>query len=172
MRLWHLSNQRNRRGAFTLPEMVIASGIVATMILGNMATVYGVRLMNSKDYDRGVISGFMQHYVELIKALPFDQVRPNVPLSGLYSGLDGNPLVALPASTNWVSIAGNNYQTFHPSLVWLTNRAPEMRVTIETSFVGAVAHDRHVIVEVRWDPPLSFGPVMTRRLDLIRVKDL
>jgi prepilin-type N-terminal cleavage/methylation domain-containing protein len=90
--------------AFTLAEVLLASTIVSILVLGNMATVYEVRIMGCKDADRGVVSSFMQHYIELVKALPFDQVMPTEPLSGLYSGLDNTPRITLPSEGNWFSI--------------------------------------------------------------------
>lgn len=161
-----------KRQGFTLAEMLIASGMVALLIMANMGALYTMRIMGYKDMERGVVSGFMQHYVELVKALPFDHVMPNEPVSGLYNGANGTPRIAIPVNGNWVDMNTVAYQTFHPGLLWITNRQPQLRVVVETSYNGAVAHDKHVSVEIKWDAPLRIGAQLTRRLDLFRVKDL
>ncbi len=164
--------QSKRLAAFTLAEILIASAIVAVLVMANLGALYTMRIMAYKDMERGVVSSFMQHYAELVRALPFDQVMPSVPLSGLYSGAEGTPRIALPANSNWVDMNTAAYQSFHPGLLVITNRHPQLRVSLETSNVGGVAHDKHVTVEVQWDAPLSVGAQLTRRLDLFRVKDL
>jgi hypothetical protein len=163
---------QKRTAAFTLTEMLIASGIVALLVLANMATICSTRIMETKDADGGVVSGFMQHYAELVKAMPFDQVMTNRNLSGLYSGADNTPQITLPPGGNWFSISSTSYQLFHPSLLAITNRQPQMRVIIETTYDGAMAHDKHISVECQWDPPLLAGARQYRRLDLFRVRDL
>jgi hypothetical protein len=164
--------RRLRAAGFTLPEVLIAAGITVALVTANVAALYGSRLMRYRDSEAGLMSGFMQHYVELVKALPFDQVVVNQPLSGLYSGQDGTPLVTIPPNTNWFSLNTTDWQTFHPALVWITSRSPEIRAGIDTAYVGAIAHDKHVWVEVAWDAPLFTGPRLHRRFDLLRVKDL
>ena len=166
------SARRPRPAGFTLTEMLIASAIVAVLVMANMGALYTMRIMGYKDMERGVVSGFMQHYAELVKALPFDQVQPNIPLAGLYSGAEGTPRIAIPANSNWVDMNTSAYQSFHPGLLVITNRHPQLRVSVETATVSGVAHDKHVTLEVRWDAPLSVGAQLTRRLDLFRVKDL
>jgi hypothetical protein len=69
-------------------------------------------------------------------------------------------------------MSDNNYQLFQPSLVSITNRNPQLRVLIETTYNGTIAHDKHVSIECRWDPPLKVGAQQYRRLDLYREKDL
>lgn len=170
---WSSSPGLRRRSeqAFTLMEVMVGAWIVAILVVANLSLVQVCRIMNSKDAERGIVSGYMQHYMELVRALPFSQVQTNQALSGLCNGQDGTPKIILPASQDWISISDTNYQTFHPDLLWLTNRQPEMRVRIDTTFNGGVAHDKHISMEVRWDPPLGRGSKLSRRLDMVRVKD-
>jgi len=40
--------------AFTLAEVLVACGIVALLVMTNMAAVYQMRLMSAKDAERGL----------------------------------------------------------------------------------------------------------------------
>jgi hypothetical protein len=164
--------KRSRSRGLTISEVLVACTIVAMLVMAVMASVYHTRIIGSKDAERGIVSGFMQHYAELIKALPFDQVRTNLPLSGLYTGANGSPKITFPDARDWRSLASIDYQTFHPNLLWVTNRNPEIRVSIESSIVGGLTHDKLVTIEVRWDAPFLLGPKQVQRLDLFRVRDL
>jgi len=172
MRIEIQRHRQPRRDGFTLAETVIASAIVALMVMANLAAVYNMRILSEKDSERGIVSGFIQHYMELVKALPFDQVMPNQPISGLYPGASGTPRITLPASSDWVNITQVSFQAFHPALIWITNRHPQMKVLIEIANVAGAAHDKHISMEVQWDAPLQVGPRLSQRLDLFRVKDL
>lgn len=162
----------SRAGGFTFAETMIASAVVGLLVLANLGSLYHMRIRARKDTECGVVAGFMQHYVELVRAMPFSQVNTNQPLSALYSGSGGTVRVAIPASSSWESINTTAYQTFHPPLVWMTNRNPELRVTYTTTTTGGSLHDKHLALEVRWDPPLGRGMKLQRRLDVFRVKDL
>jgi len=158
--------------AFTLAEMMIAVGVVGLLVFVNLSAMYLARMSNYRDLDRGIMSDFLQHYVEQVKGLEFANVATNSPINGLYNGLAGAPLITIPTSTNWFSLNTTNYQTFHPDLVWLTNRSPELRVVLSTTNVSGLAHTKHLLVEVRWRPPMGNGDFMSRRLDVVRVRDL
>ncbi len=167
-----IHSRTQARRAFTLAEVLVSCGIVALLVMANMAAIYQMRVLSAKDAEKGIISGFMQHYIELVKALPFDQVRTNLPISGLYSGNDGTAPIILPSNAEWIDLSGDNYQMFHPALLWVTNRHPQMRVSIQTSTVSGVIHDKHVALEVQWDSPFAASPKLNQKLDLFRVKDL
>ncbi|MDB6037911.1 MAG: hypothetical protein JWM99_1752 [Verrucomicrobiales bacterium] len=157
---------------FALPEILVASLLVALLVMVNMAAMYQMRIMSYKDAERGIVSGYMQHYAELVKALPFDQVITNQPLSGLLSGVGGTPRIAIPSNGNWFNLTDDNYQRFHSGLLWITNRHPQMKVVLEIVTNGGFIHDKHISIEVRWDAPLVSSAQLNQRMDLFRVKDL
>jgi hypothetical protein len=159
-------------GAFTLAEVMIAMGVVGLLVFANLSAMYLARMSNYRDLDKGIMSDFLQHYVEQVKGLGFSEVRTNSPINGLFNGLSGTPLITIPTSTNWFSLNTTNYQTFHPDLVWLTNRSPEIRVVLTITSVGGLEHTKHLLAEVRWRPPMGKGDLMARRLDMVRVRDL
>jgi hypothetical protein len=163
---------RRRTAGVTIPEVLVASLVVGLLVMADMVAVYHMRVLNAKDADRGIVAGFMQHYVELVKALPFDEVKTNAPLSGLYNGANGTPRVAIPATSEWMPLSDVNYQLFHPSLLWLTNRNPQLRVSLENASVAGAIHDKHLLLEVEWDAPLARGPRQSHRLHVLRVKDI
>jgi hypothetical protein len=165
------SGRRGSCQGLTIAETLVACGVVGLLVMANMSAVYHMRILSAKDAERGIVSGFMQHYAELLKALPFDQVRTNLPISGQYSGANGSPRLVIPSSAGPVDLSDVNYQVFHPTLLWVTNRHPELSVSITTSNLADIPHDKHIVIQVQWDPPM-LGPRQTQRLDLFRVKDL
>ncbi len=167
-----VASRRRAARAFTLAELMIAVGVVGLLVFVNLSAMYLARMSNYRDLDRGIMSDFLQHYVEQVKGLEFANVATNSPINGLYNGLAGAPRIAIPTSTNWFSLNTTNYQTFHPDLVWLTNRSPELRVVLSTTNVSGLPHTKHLLVEVRWRPPMGNGDFMSRRLDVVRVRDL
>ncbi len=151
---------------------MIGSAIVAVLVLANMSAIYLSRLSSYKDHDKGIVSNFMSHYLENVQAIEFDNVITNQPINGLYTGSAGTPNLRIPSSSSWISLVNTNYLTFHPDLIWITNRNPQMRVVFTTTMSGGLPHTKHLQMEVKWDPPLGFGGTITRRLDLLRVRDL
>ncbi len=171
MRLRFHSQVRSTQKAHTLIEVMIGSAILAIVVLANMGAISFSRMSSSKDFEKGIVSDFMGRYLECIKGLPFNQLITNTPINGLYNGVGGTPNIRIPSNTNWISINTVNYQTFHPDLLWLTNRTPQMRVILEPTMSNGLPHIQHLQVEVAWDPPIRFGARSVRRLDLVRVQD-
>ena len=157
--------------AFTLVEEMVAMGLVSMISFACLSSITFTRTQRFRDREAGISSDFMTHYVEHLKAMPFDQLKAGEPLNALYDGTAGGPLVAIPASGTWTSLSTSNYQSFHPELVWIASRQPEYRLTLETTQVDGKPHTKHVALEVKWVQPLSTRP-LTNRLDLVRVKDL
>lgn len=157
--------------AFALTEILVVVGIIGVLLFANISAISLSRVTAYRDKDKGIMSDFLIHYAELLKALPFTDVMTNSPVSGLYTGASGTPTVRIPTTTNWVSLNNTNYQNFHPDLVWLTNRAPEMRVVVTTTALVGVTHTAHILVEARWKPPMGIGALVTRRVDVFRVED-
>lgn len=160
------------RGGFTLVEVLVAMTIVGVLALAGMSAMYFNRIQNYKDKERGLILDFAMHYLETIKGLPFVDLKAGSPINALYTGSGGSPNISIPSNTNWVSLLGANFTSFHPELAWLTPRNPEMSVKLTTTQVNAEDHTKLVQVEFRWDAPLGQGIKQTARMDMARFKDL
>jgi len=168
-----LDTRRGRGNAgVAMIEVLIAVVIIGLLVVGNVSSVYFCRNTTYRDQDKGIMTDFMTHYAELVRGLPFEEVVGGKPLNGLYDGTAGAPNIRIPVSTNWVSLATQDYAVFHPDLVWLNNRNPEMRVSLTTEVVNGEPHTKHLSLEVHWRAPLGTGPPVSRRLDILRVRDL
>lgn len=161
----------NRRG-FSLPEVLIAVAILSLLVLANFSIISLSRIQTVKDHERGIMLDFGTHYLELIKGLPFDDVKTSSPVNSLYDGTAGGLLITIPAASNWFSINNANFQAFHPDLVWLSPRNPQMSVSLETGTIAGIPHDKRIQLQLQWDAPMNLGSKQTLRLDMVRVKDL
>jgi len=157
--------------AFTLVEEMVAMGLVSMISFACLSSISFTRTQRFRDREAGITTDFMTHYVEHLKAIPFDDLHSGQPVNALYDGTAGGPAVFIPPNGSWVSLSTSNYLTFHPELAWVASRQPQYRVTLDTTQVSGQAHTKHVAVEVRWVQPLSTR-LLTNRLDLVRVKDL
>ncbi len=163
---------RRDRRAFTLPEVMIAVGILSLLVIANFTAISMNRLQNAKESERSIMVDFGMHYLELVRGMPFDETLKGSPINGLYDGKNGALLITLPTSTNWIFLNDATYQSFHPDLVWLEPRNPQMRVNMTTTQIGGADHTKHIQFELQWDAPLNIGAKQTLRLDMVKVKDL
>lgn len=163
---------RNNTRAFTLPEVMLAVGIVSLLVIANFTAISMNRLQNAKESERSIMVDFGIHYLELVKGLPFEETMQGMPINGLYDGKNSALLIPLPSTENWMSINDPTYQTFHPDLVWLEPRNPKMRVSLTTTQAGGADHTKHIKLELQWDAPMDIGAKQTLRLDMVKEKDL
>ena len=161
-----------RSGGFTIVEVVVAMGLVGVFVLAAMSSMALSRVQSAKDKDRGVLLDFAVHYLELVKAKPFDELKAGSALNPLCDGTGGSPNIRIPANAAWFSITDVNYTTFHPELVWLAPRNAEMRVDLITTQVDGLDHTKVLRVEFRWDAPLQQGAKLNARMDMARFADL
>jgi hypothetical protein len=131
-------------------------------ILCNQVTV-------RKAKEEAIAMDFLTHYMENVKALPYNSVAPGLPINVLFNGANGAPNISIPPASAWVPINTLDYATFHPDLLWLTNRNPKLLVTIAANS-GQVGKD--INAKVAWDAPLGKGGRLQRQVDLLRMKDL
>lgn len=160
------------KGGFSLPEVMIAVAILSLLVLANFSIISLSRIQTVKDHERGIMLDLGTHYLELIKGLPFDEVKINSPINALYDGTAGGLLITIPATSNWFNINNANFQAFHPDLVWLSPRKPQMSVSLETTTIAGIPHDKRIQLQLQWDAPMNLGSKQNLRLDMVRVKDL
>jgi type II secretory pathway pseudopilin PulG len=161
-----------KRGGFTLAEAVLALGVLSFVVVLCLSAISFSRVTSYKAKEEAVAMGFLEHYAELLRGLPFAQVLPGWPLNPLLDGTGGGPNIRLPTNDQWFDLNTDDYLAFHPDLIWLAHRNPQMRVVMTTTTVLGQPHTRHLRLEIRWDPPLGRGQPRVQRLDVIRVKDL
>jgi hypothetical protein len=137
-----------------------------------LTSVVFSRVACTKAKEQAVALDFLIHYVETVKALPFAEVRPGVPINALYDGSDGAPRITIPGDASWISIDDDDFETFHPDLAWFRGRNPEMQVILTTTVVGGSAHTRHMKVRIAWDAPLERGGRTETHLDMVKYRDL
>ncbi len=161
-----------RAAGFTMIEVVVAMTLVGVFVMAGMSSMALSRIQTAKDKDSGVVLDFAEHYLELAKAIPFTDLKRGCALNGICDGTGGTPNIRIPAGESWFSISSVDYTVFHPELVWLTPRNPEMRVILTTTQQGGTDYTKQLKVEFRWDAPLQRGGKLTARMDLARFRDL
>ena len=158
---------------FTLAETLVAMLLIGIAFLATFSAIGFSRTQMYRDKEMGIATGFCIHYLEFIKALPFDQVAPGNPLNGLFNGgTTAAATVRLPTNTNWFSLNNTNYLVFDPELAWLVPRNPELRVTLTPFQLSGVTNLKEICVQMRWDAPLKQGNKLAARMNMVRVKDL
>jgi hypothetical protein len=167
-----LIQQRSSRPerAFAIVEGLIATFMVALLVVGSLSAISLARVQDAKNRELGIIRDFGTHYLEFVRGMDFDAVAHGKPINSLFDGKAGAPLVMIPATDAWISIDSTNYQTFHPELTWLTNRSVEMKVKC-TATPAVTPSAKHLQLELRWLPPLHGGNTQHVRFDLFRVRD-
>jgi len=165
------SKNRFSRG-FTIVEVVVAMLVVSVFVLAVMSSMAFSRIQSYKDKDSGVLLDFATHYLELLKAKPFNEIQKGAALNPLFDGSGGSPNIRIPTTATWFTLSDINHTTFHPELVWLASRNPEMRVDLVTTQVSGMDHTKVVQIEFRWDAPLMQGGKLMARMDMARFMDL
>jgi hypothetical protein len=159
-------------GGFTLAESIMAVAALAIFFAACFSGIMFNRIATMKSKEEAIAMDFLVHYVETIKAMPFADVTTGRPINSLYNGSGGAPNITIPANNTPVAINTTDFETFHPDLLWLNNRNPQLQVTLTSQSVGGVLHDKHLSVRVAWDAPMGRGGRITSQLDLVRTKDL
>ena len=172
MTIYRTRHSRTAAG-FSLAEVLISMLLVGIAFLAAFSAISFSRTQMYRDKETGIVTGFCVHYLEFIKAMPFDQLAAGVPINGLFNGgSTAAATIRLPANTNWFSLNNTNYLVFDPELAWLVPRNPEMRVALASFQLSGVTNLKQVCVQLRWDPPLKQGKKLNAQMDMVRVKDL
>jgi hypothetical protein len=155
----------------TLVEALIASGIMAIVVAGSLSAILFNQVSDRKAQEEAIAMNFLSHYVETVKALPFTSVTPGQPISSLFNGVNGAPLITIPEDNSWVPLNTNSFETFSPGLLWLSNLNPAMQVTLTDHNVNGELHDIEINVKVDWDAPLGKGGRLEAQVDSFRTVD-
>jgi prepilin-type N-terminal cleavage/methylation domain-containing protein len=163
----------------TLIEVMIASLIVGVVAMTTMLMMSYARVQARKAADRSTMLDFAYHYLELARALPYDNILPGQPINMLY---DGSRQILLPDGSRttinirfptnpsaWQSLTTNDFRFFHPPLVRMAGREPQYRVQINTETTGGLNRARRIRLETRWRAPLlmSVGAWQTLDMDTV-----
>jgi len=159
-------------GGFTLAESMVAVFILSLVTLACFSTITFSRGVATKAKEQAIAVDFLMHYTELVRGLPYNEVATGNPINPLFDGDSGSPDIRIPASGTWLSLNTNDYETFHPDLIWLHNRQPKLRVTLGSERVNGLAHAKHLKISIAWDAPLGLGARLHQDAELIRVQDL
>jgi hypothetical protein len=164
--------QTQKQHGFTVAEALLASGVLALCTAACLSAIGFDQVCIRKAKEEAIVMDFLAHYTETLKALPFESIGVGMPINYLFDGAHSGPNLPIPASGAWVALDSNAYQTFHPDLVWLSNRKPQMQVTLAQTKMGTVLHHIQINIKVDWDPPMGRGQRMEVQTDLLRSKDV
>jgi len=157
---------------FTLIEVMVSVLILAILMGACFSSILFNRLTSMKSKEEAIAMDFLIHYVETVKALPFNEVVAGHTINNLLDGSGGAPTIRIPANTSWFAINTADYEAFHPDLLWLHNRNPKLRGMLTLRSVSGIPHDAHLNLTISWDAPLNRGQPLQVQLDLLRTKDL
>jgi len=161
-----------RCGGFTLAETMIGVAALALFVGACFSGIMFNRIASMKAKEEAIAMDFLVHYVEMIKALPFSEVVNGRPINPLFDGTSGSPRISIPANNSPVAINTADFEAFHPDLLWLRNRNPQLQVTLTTRSASGAPYDKHLNVKLTWDRALGRSGRMLEQLDLVRTKDL
>lgn len=168
----HLFVKNNRLGGFSLPDVLFASFVVSFVVLVGLGSMSLSQITRTKAEDEAIGLDFLVHYLETLKGLPFDDLRPALPINPLYNGAGGAPNIRIPGDATAFSVNNTNYLAFHPELAGMLSLNPMLSVTYSAQSSGGVDQSKHIEAVLSWDAPLGRGTRHSVRLNLVRVKDL
>ena len=165
-----------RRHGATLIETMLAIAIIALLVFGSFAAITLNRIQSTKSRELNIMLDFGHHYLEVIRALPYERITPGYALNTIYDGTqtikmpDGTSAkitVKLPANgTTWYSLTDASMLVFHPDLVFLTPRNPEYQCSISTQVDTKGNRARRVALSMRWNPPFGRGGTQTLNMSM------
>jgi prepilin-type N-terminal cleavage/methylation domain-containing protein len=157
---------------FTLVEHMISVAVLALFVSAAFAAILLNRVSAMKSKEEAIAMDFLIHYIETVKGLPFNEVVPGQAINPLLDGTADGPNIRIPADSSWVSLATQDFEAFHPDLLWIQHRNPQMRAILNRQMALGSPHDLHLNVMVAWDAPLRLAGRLQVQLDLVRTKDL
>lgn len=141
----------------TLVEAILGVAVLSLFLAACFSSILFNRVASMKAKEEAVANNFLLHYAENLKGLAFEDVRSGIPINPMFNGLAGAPNIRIPATNSWANVDTADFETFHPDLVWLHYRNPQLRVDFTTETSGGVARTKHLKLRLAWDPPLNRG---------------
>ena len=151
----------------------MALAIMTLFIWACFSAITFNRVACAKAKEQAIVSDFLIHYCETIKGLPFSEVTGGHAINPLFDGsANSTAEIRIPSDTSWVALNTDDFEIFHPDLIWIHNRNPKMQVTLTTTMASGTAHTKALDVRVQWDSPLQRGGPLREEMVIVRVKDL
>jgi hypothetical protein len=147
-------------------------------LVGGRSATYEKELQRARDIaltelqERAIAMDFLVHYGELVRALPFADVDEGRAVNPLFDGSYDGPTILIPANNVCVPLNTEDFETFHPDLMWIRHRNPSLQVAFNTEDRMGEPHTKHLRLRFEWDAPLRKGARLRQELDVLRVKDL
>jgi type II secretory pathway pseudopilin PulG len=152
-----LKRKKLGKKAFTIIEVIVASGILSFIFIGTIFSIQYSQIQNRKTTEYLYMLDFCRHYLEISRGKPFAEILPGQTINTMFDGEHGAPDVRFPADSNWRTMLTEDLRNFHPDLEWFVQRAPEYRLFINNQLLNGNIVSRHLRLEVRWKPPLEKG---------------
>jgi hypothetical protein len=155
----------------------LAESLVGLMLLGVatlscLTAVSFNQVSTAKSKEEAVALDFMLHYLETVRGMSFDELKPGAPVSSLFDGIDGAPNIRLPLSAAYMGVDTADYRAFHPELTWLDGRQPQFRVVLTEEAGANGPRTKHLHLDLKWQPPLGQGATSMVSMDVVRARDL
>ncbi|MBN1515718.1 hypothetical protein JXA32_04020 [Candidatus Sumerlaeota bacterium] len=155
----------------TLIEVITASGITALVFLVTISALSVHRVQQTKQHQHNVMLNYAIHYLELVEGLDFAEIKKGAPINALYDGNNGAPGIFIPNNNAWIDLTANDYLVFQPELAWMSSFNPEMQVVLTVTQDSGEDYSKHLSLVMRWDAPLGRGGQLSKRMDLVRMRD-
>jgi len=132
-------------------------------------SISAARLLREKDRQSGVFNDFSIHFMECVRAVPFEDLFPGVSINGPWDDSEKTSAVVIPEQSGWTTLSGGNFLNFHPGLVSVLHLDPEMSIGFESKTNGVNASEKWVRLEVRWAGGNGEAGSASMRTDLLRI---
>jgi type II secretory pathway pseudopilin PulG len=164
-------NKTKKLRGFTLVEVAVGMAGLVFVVVACMSTITISRVSALKAKEQAIALDFLVHYLETVRGLSFDSVRPGAAINPLLNGANGSPDIRIPADSTPISVETADFRAFHPELVWLAGRDAQLTATFSET-PGGAPRFKHLEVRLQWDPPLGRGQRSSVWLDMVSVRDL
>jgi type II secretory pathway pseudopilin PulG len=163
--------RRFDQDGFTLTEVVFGMLVVTIGMVVCFAAIGFNRVTTQKAKEEAIALDFILHYLETVRGLGFDELRPGAAINQLFDGTGGSPNIRLPIDDVFFPVDTENYRIFHPELDWLKARQPQMRLAMNPSVRDGRTNSWHLHLDVRWNAPLGRGGILAAAMDMVRVRE-
>jgi prepilin-type N-terminal cleavage/methylation domain-containing protein len=159
-----------RNGGFSMVETLVSVLILGIVFSAGMSAIAFSRLARHDQMERSIMTGFALHYAELLRAVPFSDLKPGQPLNSMFDDKAHGIFLGLPPNGEWQSITNATLLQFHPELVWIRELDPRLKMEMVPSSANP-QNQKEIRLTVDWVRPLAAARSHLD-LNLVRVKDL